>query len=195
MRPRHAWTAGGLGAAALLAVLVTRTFSSSGWPFNNLWPWLALGMWLVLTLTGMGLAGWAWRSWRRAVAALGAALLLATLGAWSMQTTLPRLGVVRDHEAWFEAHRADFVTAASRGSGVDAATGSRLPDDLRYLSIDGRVSRTDGNALFFAQWTAIPDDAGGFWFSPERPPSDFDMYGMLCTNPVDLGDGWWSCGM
>lgn len=135
------------------------------------------GAWLVLTLTGTWLAAWAWRSWRRVLAALVAALLLGGLGAWALQPSALRLGVLRDHEAWFEAHRADFTAAVARDARSDAYYGSRLPDDLRYPTIGGRFS------------------AGGYWYSPGVSPAGFDMYGMWCKDPVDLGDGWWSCGL
>ncbi|AIY18568.1 hypothetical protein GUY44_22430 [Pimelobacter simplex] len=195
MQPRHVWTAGGLTLTALVTLLVTRRQSLALEIIGDLWPWLTLGAWIVLTLTGMWLAGWAWRSWRRFVAALVAAVLLGGLGAWALQPSAPRLGVLRDREAWFEAHRADFTAAVARGTRSDAYYGSRLPDDLRYLTIDGRFSVGDGGALFFPQWIAIPDDAGGYWYSPDVRPAGYDMYGMWCEDPVDLGDGWWSCGM
>ncbi|MBU2696093.1 hypothetical protein [Pimelobacter sp. 30-1] len=193
MHPRHAWTAGGLTLAALVTLLLTRRHSFVPEIIGDLWPWLALGAWLVLTLTGTWLAAWAWRSWRRVLAALVAALLLGGLGAWALQPSAPRLGVLRDHEAWFEAHRADFAAAVDHATRDDTY-GSLLPDDLRYLTITGRFSESD-DALFFPQWIAIPDDAGGYWYSPDASPAGFDMYGMWCKDPVDLGDGWWSCGL
>ena len=52
---------------------------------------------------------------------------------------------------------------------------------------------TDGR--FFPQWIGIPDDAGGYIYSPSGSPAQADMYGMICSNPVDLGDGWWTCGL
>jgi hypothetical protein len=49
--------------------------------------------------------------------------------------------------------------------------------------------------VFLPQWSGIPDDAGGYWYSRDESPEGWDMWGMLCSDPVDLGDGWWKCGM
>ena len=49
--------------------------------------------------------------------------------------------------------------------------------------------------MFFPQWMGIPDDAGGYIWSPGASPEGVDLYGMLCQAPVNLGDGWWMCGM
>jgi hypothetical protein len=69
-----------------------------------------------------------------------------------------------------------------------------LPDDLAYLTASGLIS-CGRDSVFVPQWYGIPDDAGGFWYSPHESPEGYDMWGMICRNPVDLGDGWWECGM
>lgn len=49
--------------------------------------------------------------------------------------------------------------------------------------------------IFFPQWYGLIDDAGGFIFSPSGAPEGMNMAGMICDRPVDLGEGWWMCGM
>jgi len=69
-----------------------------------------------------------------------------------------------------------------------------LPERFAGLSYGGLVSCGD-DEVFIPQWAGIPDDAGGFWYCPSRSPEGNDMWGMICRDPVDLGDGWWECGM
>lgn len=128
------------------------------------------------------------RSFRRAgrPALLIAAVLLvtATVGAWWQLA--PR--------AWFTTHRALYAQALSTDPGPDYY-GNALPLPLRFLSVGGKVSAGPDGARFFPQWIGTPDDAGGYWHSPARSPAGNDMYGMICTDPVPLGDDWWMCGM
>lgn len=191
MQPRHAWTAGSLTVATVAVLAVTRR-SSIGL-LGNLWPWAALLSWVVLLVAAVGLAWW---TWRRVVAVLCAGVLVAVLAAWALQPTAPRLGIAIDHRAWFEDHRDDFDRAAAGlpDECCEAYYGDALPDDLRHLTVNGRVSKL-GDDLFFPQWIALVDDAGGYWYSPDDSPEGHDMYGMICEDPTDLGDGWWSCGM
>jgi hypothetical protein len=70
-----------------------------------------------------------------------------------------------------------------------------LPRDLAFVSVNGSVS-TDGHGLVFVpQWAALVDDTGGYIYSPGWKPQGYDMWGMPCKDPVNLGDGWWACGM
>ncbi|QCX28815.1 hypothetical protein [Nocardioides jishulii] len=83
---------------------------------------------------------------------------------------------------------------------LDAYYGDALPDSLDHLTANGLVAKEDDptgepEAFFFVQWFGIPDDAGGYWWSPRASPSGQDMFGMACLKPVDLGGGWWMCGM
>lgn len=106
---------------------------------------------------------------------------------------------------WFATHRPFYEAAVSASVDSSDYYGEPLPIPLRWLSADGNVSSQcavcDGGgpdaprALFFAQWFGIPDDAGGYAYSPDRRPAGMDMFGMACLDPVDLGDGWWMCGM
>ena len=69
-----------------------------------------------------------------------------------------------------------------------------LPHNFDAFTAGGLTSCW-GDAVFLPQWSGIPDDAGGYWYSPGESPDGWDMWGMLCKNPVDLGEGWWTCGM
>lgn len=122
-----------------------------------------------------------WPVWTAAVTTL---LLAAPVYNWS--------GVAP--EAWFETHRPLYERAARTAEVDDSFYGSLLPLELRPLAATGKVSRRAGG-LFFPLWIGIPDDAGGYFYTPHRSPAGADMYGTVCTDPVDLGDGWWMCGM
>lgn len=101
--------------------------------------------------------------------------------------------------AWFFVHRPAFEVARVL---VDPGTdyyGAPLPLPLRFLSETGNVSPvqvTEGSepGSFFPQWVGIPDDAGGYLYSRTRP-AGADLYGSLCTDPRDLGGGWWMCNL
>ncbi len=69
-----------------------------------------------------------------------------------------------------------------------------LPREYEAFTAGGLTSCW-GETVFLAQWSGIPDDAGGYWYSPRESPEGWDMWGMICRDPVDLGDGWWRCGM
>lgn len=108
-----------------------------------------------------------------------------------------------DPLAWFEEHRDELDEGAAWAEAnccLDPYYGDALPEPLAHLTDGGRVAQ-DGEALpgqeayFFVQWFGIPDDAGGFWWSPNASPSGNDMFGLHCQDPVDLGEGWWMCGM
>jgi len=95
--------------------------------------------------------------------------------------------------AWFTVHRPLFDLALETDPGTDYY-GNELPAPLRFLTADGRVSNDNGN-IFFAQWLGIPDDAGGYIYNPGQSPEGADLYGLFCQDPVDLGGGWWMCGL
>ena len=94
---------------------------------------------------------------------------------------------------WFMVHRPLFDLALETDPGTDYY-GNELPAPLRFLTADGRVSNDNGN-IFFAQWLGIPDDAGGYIYNPGQSPEGADLYGLFCQDPVDLGGGWWMCGL
>lgn len=99
---------------------------------------------------------------------------------------------------WFERNREHLDQVVSLVASGDLAPdgyyGPELPPELRHLSVTDRVSIFDDGAVFVPRWTRLVDDAGGFWHTPTSPAGR-DMYGMLCADPVGLGDGWWACGM
>lgn len=119
-------------------------------------------------------------------AAIGVPLLLAVMivvnPVWMVA---PR--------TWFAMHRPLFERALETDPGP-LDFGNQLPWKLRFLTVDGRVSSLTGSR-FFPQWIGIPDDAGGYLYNPKESPEGVYMYGLVCTNPVDLGDGWWMCGL
>lgn len=94
---------------------------------------------------------------------------------------------------WFAMHRPLFERALQTDPGKEYY-GNQLPWTLRFLVAEGRVSVRDGSR-FFPQWIGIPDDAGGYLYDPVESPEGVDMYGFICADPVDLGDGWWMCGL
>jgi len=94
---------------------------------------------------------------------------------------------------WFAMHRPLFDMALATDPG-NLYYGNALPLPLRFLSSEGRVSEQEGSR-FFPQWVGIPDDAGGYLFNPARSPRGVDLYGSPCSDPVDLGEGWWMCGL
>lgn len=94
---------------------------------------------------------------------------------------------------WFAMHRPLFERALETDPG-DGYYGNQLPGWLQFLVAEGRVSNR-GGSRFFPQWIGIPDDAGGYLYDPNESPAGADLYGDICTNPVDLGGGWWMCGL
>ncbi len=70
-----------------------------------------------------------------------------------------------------------------------------LPFDLAFVSVKGLVSTDGDGTVFVPQWAGIPDDAGGYIYSPQGSPEGMDMWGMGCNDPVRLDGDWWACGM
>lgn len=75
------------------------------------------------------------------------------------------------------------------------ARDAALPLALRTVAVHGRVSSDGSGGVFVPQWAAIPDDAGGFWFTPGSSPSGRDMQGMIYEAPTRLDGDWWACGL
>ena len=130
--------------------------------------------------------------WLTVVATGGAACLYLLCFNW----------VVLAPQAWFDVHRPMYDAALDHADRDDGSLyGARLPLVWRWLTVDGRaavgpVSGQSGpEAVFFPQWYGLPDDGGGYLWSPDGSPEGYDMAGLRCTDPVDLGDGWWMCGM
>lgn len=88
--------------------------------------------------------------------------------------------------------RAAVLTAEE--AGARDYGGAPLPWQYRAFTSNGRAS-ADDHLVFLPQWTGIPDDGGGFFFSPHGSPEGYDMFGMVCEAPLRLDDAWWACGM
>jgi len=141
-------------------------------------------MWLaLLTVTIRS----AWRSGHhgvRVMVPLAGVLVVITLFNWVQLS--PRW--------WFATHRP-FYELARHHDPDHGLYGSSLPVPLRGLTANGSSSDSSARGTFFPQWFGLPDDAGGYFWSPEASPEGEDMAGLLCQRPVDLGGGWWMCGM
>jgi hypothetical protein len=156
--------------------------------------------WFVGSPFGMGVAGIAWLGvagltailggllggrWWLAVGGVVVTMLLAVpLYNWSAAAPA----------AYFEVHRPLYERAARTAQTDDSVAFVDLPFALRPLSAMGSV-RDQGGMMFFPQWYGFADNAGGYFYAPERSPEGSDMHGQICVDPRDLGDGWWACGM
>lgn len=124
----------------------------------------------------------AWRAgWTRGVS-VTVLVVLAVIAGFNWSVLAPR--------AWFETHRALYDLTTNDAMGGDYY-GTSL-GWLRPLTASGNASRTETD-LFYPQWIGIPDDAGGYLWSPSASPAGVDLYGTICVDPVDLGGGWWLC--
>lgn len=163
---------------------------------HRLWSRYPLvGVWAIILLASAAL-GW---PIARRVGVVGASVVAVALAVswWSWSEQSPR--------EWFREHQGSYEEAVQIPMTTDAYYGQELPSELSLLTVDGRMSeqclgRCQASAdrimvRFFPMWEGTPDDAGGFLYSPEVSPSGADMYGMPCEAPVDLGAGWWMCGM
>lgn len=156
-------------------------------PFGGTWVALALslGLWSAIGVASVVLLRPLGQS---AAAAAGGVTLVLAVVFLNWVVVAPQL--------WFQTHRFAYEAAveAAPGGGAGSYYGTELPLQWRWLTVDGRVVDKDG-ALFFPQWYGMPDDGGGYFWSPGVPPAGADMAGMLCQGPDSLGDGWWMCGM
>ncbi|WP_299931679.1 hypothetical protein [uncultured Nocardioides sp.] len=173
-----------LGVAALWSVGVASALVPV--PFGGTYVALALSvaLWLALAAGSRALLR---PLGDRAGTVVGVLTLVLALPLLNWVSVAPQL--------WFQAHRPAYDAAleVSPGAG-DGYYGTDLPPEWRWLSVDGRIVEKDG-MLFFPQWYGIPDDGGGYFHSRTGSPAGTDMAGMLCRAPVNLGDGWWMCGM
>jgi hypothetical protein len=173
-----------LGAIALWTVGVASAVLPL--PFGGSWVALALSvaLWSAIGVASMRLL----RPLAQpaAAAAVGVTLVLAAV-LLNWVAVWPQL--------WFQTHRLAYDAAVEVVPGGEGSYyGTELPLRWRWLTVDGRVVDKDG-ALFFPQWYGMPDDGGGYFWSPGASPAGEDMAGMICQRPVNLADGWWMCGM
>ncbi|MEU0496862.1 hypothetical protein [Mycobacterium sp. NPDC006124] len=182
----------------MAAVRVLWWFGLACWSVAALWHFLRPpSLWLldvvvqplsvVLYVFGFGAVIVALVAQRRRTA------LLTVVPVMIVVTALVNPGWQVAPRAWFAMHRPLFDMALATQPG-ESYYGNALPLHLRFLSSGGRVSDQDGSR-FFPQWIGVPDDAGGYLYDPIRSPVGADLYGSSCRNPVDLGGGWWMCGL
>lgn len=136
---------------------------------------------------------WRWQL----VAAL---LTVGTACSWGTQGDAA--AALKDPRGYFQHHQLEFEKILEmvqsgelrRPAGPDAYYGPALPAPVKHLLATGRVSILPDGDFFIPSWTGIPDDAGGYWHSASAPEGR-DMYGMYCSEPIELGAGWWACGL
>jgi hypothetical protein len=175
------------------------------WLAGFLYEWFRVSLWLldIVAIPVMGLlylGGFAvvavalLKRERRVVAAVA-------IGAPAFAMLVVNSGHRIAPRTWFLLHRPLFEIARHVEPGGEYY-GNPLPPQLRFLSANGNVSLASAERIgdrpeirFFPQWVGIPDDAGGYLYSPEGSPAGLDLYGRICTAPDDLGDGWWMCGL
>lgn len=165
--------------------------------------WIGLACWLV------GLEWHWWRPWlglvdglvglvATAVYVLGFAAVVAAVvngRRWVLLATLVPVLVVMmavvnsmwviAPRMWFNTHRSLFDAAAAADD---------LPVQLHFLTAEGRVE-IDGTTKYFPQHLGLPDDMGGYMYSPDSDPLSSEFYGFFCRTPIPLGGDWWMCGM
>ena len=164
-------------AAAATTLPITPVGSLFGLAFGIL-SWIAI----VATVVALGVVGG--HRWLTLTTTALTLVLAAVLLNWSSAAP----------QAWFRAHRALYDHVARTFEPDTSYYGSELPVWLRPLTANGRVRR-DESGLFFPQWLGFPDNAGGYFYAPDRAPEGADMLGAICHGPEDLGGGWWVCGM
>lgn len=157
---------------------------------------LALNIGMVVAAVGFSIAallttGRNWVTASLCVLVVAAAVVTPKpMNRWSGQT-------------FYAAHAAElaevvrFVESPAFTQSPDAAAyyGVALPPELAYLSATGRVSGSARDGVFLPLWTGIPDDAGGLIWAPHGSPAGYNLYGMICRQPVPLDGDWWSGGV
>lgn len=135
---------------------------------------------LILSLRWTRNTEHAWPTW---VAALVGMLAIVLCFNWSALS--PRW--------WFLLHKPLYEVARDTDQ-VSGVWGKGLPAWLRPLTANGRVSGPR-HARFFPQVLVGTDNHGGYFYAPKKSPAKRDMIGVACTDPIEYGDGWWSCGL
>ncbi|MHA7134871.1 hypothetical protein [Oerskovia turbata] len=197
-----------------MAFLALLAFVAIGYATSGTWAWaLAVRGVLPVSLRGFVAAGqgagtWVLQSlagllgvalvavvahllWRRGGVTAGVVVAVMAVGVlWPR----PEIGAAERFAAYRDA--LGEVAALPRGTADGGAQGAEtlLPPALRHVSADGRAEAREGGRVFVPQWLGMPDDAGGFWFSPGESPAGLDMRGMPCADPVRVEGDWWACG-
>lgn len=177
------------------------------WALGFVYHWLRFSLWILdlVLIPVMGvlyLGGFAAMVLAVLMRRDGAAWIVV-IGVLGVVTMLVNPGYRVMPATYFAVHRPLFAAALHTDPGSEYY-GNPLPLPLRFLTANGNVSRaglgegprpSGPDVRFFPQWIGIPDDAGGYLYSPERSPAGADLYGSPCADPVDLGDGWWMCNL
>ncbi len=123
----------------------------------------------------------------------GAGVALTLVLGWLAYVPFP--GAATVFEAW-RTHYIEAREAIAPQVPFPEYYGPDLPEQYAWLSVTGFVSTTADGAIFFPRWTGLVDDAGGFWYVPDdTSPAGLDMWGLECSQPVELEPHWWSCGI
>lgn len=109
-------------------------------------------------------------------------------GGWTREVA-PRVTWDRYSDDYNDA------VADLRAKGIANEYGVDLTQEHAFLTAGGFVATSADGAVFFPLWLGTPDDAGGYWYSPNESPAGRDMYGMICQDPAPLADDWWECGL
>lgn len=155
-----------------------------------------LAVWLTATAVTATCAAVLLRGRWRAVAVVGALVVLVAAGAWRANWA------AFSPDSYFAVHRGEFDVIASRVEAGELGNskeyyGEKLPLWLRDLSTDGRISDVSfgEGVVFLPQVIGIPDDAGGYLYVRESARSSdwsADLYGKLVSSDRarPLGGGW-----
>lgn len=160
-----------------------------------------------LVAAGPGLGAWVLRSVAGVLGVVLVGVVVHLVGRRTAPTLVTSLVLLAGVVSWpraqvgtaerFAAYRVALAQIAEPdGEGArDPGEDGPLPNALQYVSANGRVDRYEDGRVFVPQRLGMPDDAGGFWFSPGESPAGLDMHGMICADPVPLEGEWWACGM
>lgn len=128
------------------------------------------------------------RWWWRVTSDVGCLAALVAVVAGPTMSTMTRFEILRPG---LEKVASWDVVA----EGKDTSMYVHLPLVLTWTASRGMVTPSDGGVVFIPMWSGWRENAGGYWYSPDHSPEYGDMWGNPCLDPIDLGDGWWACGM
>ena len=204
MPSRRTWATGALALGATLGWLIAGSghvaWSLAGhgflpqalqvftWPRGPVcWVRVVAGV-IAATLTVVLAKRLTRRLWAAVVIAVPAFVMILPT------TTVPYPGA----RAAFDVWRPSLVRAVQSASSAEAGQdfyGSPLPASLAPLTVLGTADRRSDGALSLAQWSGMPDDAGGYWYTDGASPQGRDMCGAPRLDPIALEPHWWACGM
>ncbi|MEV0458709.1 hypothetical protein [Catellatospora methionotrophica] len=182
-----------VAATGWLALAVAYYFTLPIFDMISLLGWLLLAacwLWAVIASVVVVMSLLKQRRWQRAVAAAMIAAA-AGLGTWHADW----LAIYLSSQVWLHHAELDDLAAQHRRGTLPAD--ARLPWQIRYLSIDGRVhAQPDAAGLYLPMWQNWRGEAGGGLVHLATPP---DQDTLIQTAPggqgrprrhID-GDWWW----